>query len=173
MLRIARVGLSLILALLAVGCAVVAIGIPELQRADQLEQIAKLRLFERAARYTHAYHRRTGKYPTEEKVVASLGAGSSIPNIGVDGEKDGVWRVGCHQEQDFQPAPSDGFVLSAWNGNGFDCFASPSGTHNLRTAKGGWWFKVLTRAAVGLLLAFSAWAVWPGRNPGKRLLAAL
>jgi hypothetical protein len=163
-------GLSLILALAALGCTVVALETPKRDGADRAAQLAKLSLFEKAAQYAQAYHQRTGKFPSEEKIAADLGAAAvDRPSIGVDGaQEDGAWRVGCKQEDDFHPAPNDSFVLSAWNGDWFDCFAVPSAKNNLQTAnnpRSG----VLAFGAFGFLFAFSAWAFWPVRNSREQV----
>lgn len=171
MLRIARMGLSLILALAALGCVVVALETPKRDGADRAEQLAKLKLFEKAAQYAQAYHQRTGKFPSEEKIAADLGAAAvDRPRIGVDGDQEGgAWRVGCKQEDGFHPAPNDSFGLSAWNGDWFDCFAVPSTKNNLQTANRDPRSDVLAFGAFGLLLALSAWAFWPVRDSREQV----
>ena len=156
---LARLGCAFLLTLFAVSCALMAVDVPRSNRKEQDEQLAKLQRFKVAAAFTDAYMRQTGAVPSEEEITSKVEPGLS--RIGVVGpQTDGSDLVGCAQEE-FDPDPNDRFMLSAWNGNGFHCYAFPSGKTNIHTGLPDPRAGIVTFGILSLLFALCAWAFWP------------
>lgn len=163
----ARMCLSIIAALVALLFSVLAINAPGRLEEHGVDQQARLRSFEQVSAFVLNYHRQTGSFPSEDKIRNKFDTSARHTphlalNVGVDGQlEDGGYRVGCEQEETFTRLESDAFVLSAWNGDSYDCYAYPSKRTNLTPVVKSSAGTIAKFAFIGLLFTLGAWLIWP------------
>ncbi len=143
-------------------------------RSDRVEMSRRFTLFQATAKYVHDYRNRHGNNPQDTSLqdwITQQDFGSdTLLRLGVDGEKpNGHFRVGCALDEHFKPKTDDEFVVSAWNGDFFYCYAYPSGLTNLPSPDQG--SNALRAELTVLFLAFASvligWRSWPFRTKGK------
>ena len=156
---------SIFVGLIGLLFLVVTLGIGSMLPAQIERDRAYYRNFESTAAYLAAYSDEQGKLEHE---AASKRLAERARTGGVD-----IWLAGPEGCGDFKAAQSDSFVLEAWRGEWFECYAHPSGRSTLAISVWeiviGWGLQLLLLAAVSVAGFWGMRRLWSQPRSARKL----